>query len=691
MNRILGSAVKAAVSISVSKQIAAAGLSKIRTTTRWSGKTAYAAWSDKDKFTATAVINYPLLSDEALLTRREADLIAAYTLHETGHVIYTQRTRLTGDLHSIWNGIEDGWMENQVIKAGQAKGARQLFTRLLNKLTHDLRPSFNPCQLSDSAFALAILCREAFGNGNAFSASLLDRIPQPKRGLYETVMQEVLASSNSYDNATLATAFYTAFQALDADKDHVQAESGQQPPPSSDDYWENDGDEETPAQDDALEDNDVIVDPPPPVQSDDKSDDPPSFGESDGESDDESDDEPDEPSASSGWEDDFDDDAFDDGSADEDDVEGSDGELDDEPGEDGEADGEPGDEPEGDEGEPEGIAAGDGEADSEADEAGDADTEPGFSDGQSNGKPVDVPEPSIDDIVNRVQKRTTEKGQLPQYVPASRSEQPKDYWNDVGQFGPTPGALKTQLSRLLLSVDRIGWDNGATSGRFDVRRTSRMMAGSERVFKKRWESEAINSRVTILVDMSTSMDWVQAGGKPIDLCSDVAYALADVCERVGCAVEVVGFKSGCGHSAHEVRDMEGISRKAGSFAYEAADLVEYKKFGQRVKDAAKGLYMMRHHANGGTPDAHALRTCVETMGITNEHRRLVLVLTDGFGSPDKVRAICDVAPKRGVTVLGIGILTDPEAMSIAYPVNACASSLQELSTVAIRSLIKQVG
>jgi hypothetical protein len=137
--------------------------------------------------------------------------------------------------------------------------------------------------------------------------------------------------------------------------------------------------------------------------------------------------------------------------------------------------------------------------------------------------------------------------------------------------------------------------------------------------------------------------------------------------------------------------MENRTKKLGSFAYEAADLVEYKKFDQRVKDASKGLYLMRHHANGGTPDAHALRTCVETMGITNEHRRLVLVLTDGFGSPDKVRQICDAAPKRGITVLGIGILTNPEAMANAYPVNACASSLLDLSTVALRSLIKQIG
>jgi len=40
--------------------------------------------------------------------------------------------------------------------------------------------------------------------------------------------------------------------------------------------------------------------------------------------------------------------------------------------------------------------------------------------------------------------------------------------------------------------------------------------------------------------------------------------------------------------------------------------------------------------------------------------------------------------------LGIGIQTDPEAMAAAYPVSACASSLGELATVALRSLIKQV-
>jgi hypothetical protein len=138
--------------------------------------------------------------------------------------------------------------------------------------------------------------------------------------------------------------------------------------------------------------------------------------------------------------------------------------------------------------------------------------------------------------------------------------------------------------------------------------------------------------------------------------------------------------------------MANRPRRLGSLSYgDDAELIEYKRFDQRVRDASKGLYMMRHRAAGGTPDAHALRTVVEQMGITTEHRRLVLVLTDGFGSPDKVRAICDVAPKRGVTVLGIGILTNPVAMAKAYPINACASNLQDLSTVALRSLIKQIG
>ena len=678
MNRVLGSAIKAGVAISVAKQIAAGG-KRMTTLTRWSGKTAYAAWATD--WSPTCVINYPLLSDDALLTRVEADLIAAYTLHETGHILFTTRVGLAGDMHAIWNGIEDGWMENQVIAFGQAKNAKQLFTRLLNKLTHDLPESFNPCQWSDAPFALAILCRQAFGNGNAFSASLLDRIPEPKRGLYETVMQEVLASGNSLNNAVLAEAFAKGFAEIDAAKSRVQADAPSPPPPPppppSDDYWKDDGEEETPAQDGNLEDSDEIVEAPEQVGSDDKQVSLPS--DEDGE-DDEDGDEPAYGQASDDEQDDWQDDGRDDG---------RDGEQDGE--QDGEA--ESGDEPS-DESD---DLSGDGDAESDdGDEAigdGPAGQENGssFSDDESNGEKARSPEPNIDDVVNRAHKRSAQKGQLPQYTPASRIPNEREkFVGDEFNFGPTPGALKTQLSRLLLSVDRIGWDSGATSGRFDVRRTSRMMAGSERVFKKRWETEAISSRVTILVDMSGSMEWSYTQS-PIGLCSDVAYALAETCERVGCAVEVVGFKDAYCDTTQRVRDLSGKLQKSGSSYSDHSSLTEYKRFDQRVRDAKKSLYSIRNDADGCTPDAHALRTCVETMGISNENRRLVLVLTDGFGSPSKVRDICNVAPKRGVTVIGVGILTDPRQMAEAYPVSACASSLTDLSTVAIRSLIKQLG
>jgi cobalamin biosynthesis protein CobT len=215
-----------------------------------------------------------------------------------------------------------------------------------------------------------------------------------------------------------------------------------------------------------------------------------------------------------------------------------------------------------------------------------------------------------------------------------------------------------------------------------------MMAGSERVFKKRWETEAINSRVTVLVDMSDSMGF--DGGERAALSSDVAYAIADVCERTSTQVEVIGFMNGSsGIDQTRLPDMSGGAQKVAA-GWSDSTLVEFKRFDQRVREGREAIFKSRYLHRGSTPDAHALRTCVEQMGIANEQRRIVIVLTDGFGEPDKVRQVCDVAHKRGCKVLGIGILTDPEAMALAYPINACASSLSELSTVALRGLIKQV-
>jgi cobalamin biosynthesis protein CobT len=262
------------------------------------------------------------------------------------------------------------------------------------------------------------------------------------------------------------------------------------------------------------------------------------------------------------------------------------------------------------------------------------------------------------------------------------------------------GALKTQLSKLLLSVDRIGWATGCTSGRFDVRRTGRMLAGSERVFRQRTETPAVKTSVSIIIDMSGSMasrstDTVNESR--IGVATQCAYAIATAVERSNCEVEVVCFGGGsydvAAGSARGMYEMDGLTKgkDSGKETFREAKLYNIKKFDQKA--ALRRRYFERLHrfCNHSTPDYHAVRSVAELVAQRTTDRKLVIVLTDGFGDDGKMKQFVSVSERLyTVPVLGIGIQTYEGAMRANYDKFAVVQNLQELSEIAIRALIAQI-
>lgn len=268
------------------------------------------------------------------------------------------------------------------------------------------------------------------------------------------------------------------------------------------------------------------------------------------------------------------------------------------------------------------------------------------------------------------------------------------------------GALKTQLAKLLLSVDRVGWLTGSTTGRFDVRRTSRMMAGSERVFKSRTETPATTTAVSIVIDLSSSMtdgaisknygDPLEVNGSRIGVASQCAYAIATAVERSNCEVEVVGFggyrnKTNSGNPKG-MRDMSGEGESGiGGETYQKAMLFNIKPFGVKTSLRRRAFELLYHACNWCTPDYHAVRTVTEQMTQHVSHRKVVIVLTDGLGDYAQMREFTEFSSRvYKLPVLGIGIQTSSRSMVSAYDKFVCVSNLKELSEVAIKSLIKQI-
>ena len=470
-HRINGARVKAAARAHALKQLRHFGVSfhDGAGSTTFKGETAFASWNAGGLNGALQSfrINYPALPDNAMLSRREADLIAAYTLHELGHVAHTDNSVPRGEqlvVFKLWNGIEDARIEHAVIASGKARGARSMFKKLMSKFTSThLGDQFNPTSINSAPFTLALVCRAAYGDGNGFAKSLLARIPEPYKSWYAAaaagVIELPLDRSGTRGALSLARAFLEAwlseFPDALARPEQTPDDARVNPKPSSGDSDDSDSDEQ-------LSDSG-------------------GFGDSD---DDESEDEGDAPYGDgSASDDDLDDndfdfepvagDRWDDDAHDRDD--GTDGvsrdQLEQDAADATEA------APESDDSlfDSAGDDADDGEGGSAGGDGGDSSFEPVENDSFDEERCL-APEPNVDDVFKNARGRTKAPIDLPDSVSPARSDMSK-WKNLVGKDetsikrsfkrlkkGSLP-ALKAQLYRILKAPEICGWDSGALGGR----------------------------------------------------------------------------------------------------------------------------------------------------------------------------------------------------------------------------------
>jgi hypothetical protein len=690
MNRrhVTGSQLKSAVRSAALKQLLHFGVktSARKLMTTWSGSTAWASWSPGGSIR----INYPSVAENSLFSRRDADLIVGYTLHEAGHVAFTEQLagavwRPTGGLpFKLFNGIEDARMEQAVSSSGKALGSRSAFKKLISKYTTThLSPEFNPTSINCAPFALALVCRAAFGNGNGYAKTLLRRIPMPWQGWYaaaaEGIVKASLKKQGTEVSAALAREFLESWVAEFPDALSPPPVAQPQPPqPQS-------GEQE---EDDESSDEEQLVE--------DESDE----SEDDDDSDEEqlSDDE------------DEDGDVGDDG-------EGADG---DDSGEEqlSDEDGEPEGEDEGSEGS---QPSGEPEVEDEVEDEGDDGNVGGDAGGSGEFSPVDDdrlddrklidPEPNVDDIF----KRAADRNKSPVALPGS----PTVAVSDMSKWASTKGvdeeayerlrksagmaALRSQLTRVLRAPELCGWDGGAVGGRFDGRRTPRMFAGSERVFKRRWVSPGVDTAVSVIVDLSGSMY-----GHRALAARDLAFAIADVVESARCDVEVMGFRHSQGASGGDHFDSRKtghptrLDGKSGGGGWERngdnavyvgsskSELVLAKSFGKKLRQSSRAVASLPDLVGGGTPDYETVRTAVERLGAMAHQRKLCIVITDGFGEEGNMRKLCDAAPNLfGVDVVGFGIGCDPPVFNKVYPIGT-AVTMDTMGKSTLKGVIKQL-
>lgn len=585
------------------------------------------------------VLHMPAIPMDARLTRNEADTLLAYVTHELGHALFTDFTEwqraVREGVHNLTNALEDVREELKLctLGAGLPNAGDQLAILTEYCTAKALAQGWNPTRPESLAFTIysyAATHADVLGYKVPSMPEFSTICPPSQIAFLESVMTRVKACNSTADCVNLALALRDELQ----DMRQAQPQDGETGPapqefpqrPSDD----AEGEGETEAEGDAE------------FRTGGKGDDAEGESETEAEADGEGD------------------------------AEGDDAE--------GEAESEKG---EGDDAEADAEADGKGEG---AGEGSTGDT-PGESSADSKGgegaglgawhdadddtqTPV---EPNLDDMGERIARRM---GRDPEQVirdnldvleflnatpsvPRANTRL-KGYGSGTTEYNArllsTPAKLRRDITRAVRSPEQLDTEHYQTRGRFDARAFARVETGAENIFRRRSESMGQTAAVSLLIDLSQSMQ-----GERIRTASCLALHLGDALRAAAVPFEIAGFIcAGAVSSAHGL-----IMAKTFRDPWQG-----------EARDRTGALSLA---ARGGTAMMPAIMAMSERLqrrsGVT---RRILLVLTDGAdGFTDgSVKASIAAAEARGVEVVGLGMLHDASHVFARHvPIN-------DLSTVA---------
>lgn len=253
------------------------------------------------------------------------------------------------------------------------------------------------------------------------------------------------------------------------------------------------------------------------------------------------------------------------------------------------------------------------------------------------------------------------------------------------------GSVQRDLERAVAAQNKVMWEGGKRSGVIQNSSLSRLINfGEEKVFKRKYETRAKNTAVTLLIDCSGSMDSM---GK-IQTATYTAYALAMALERLNIKHEIMGFTTG--GSIRIDTNGDAADRKQQYSRTSSLYIPIFKEFDERITTTVKenlaslpSASFMHSNVDGESVEIAAVR-----LSKRKEERKILIVLSDGnpacSGNQADIEAHLKATVKKvmksGIEVLGIGIMD--RSVQQYYPKNVVISKLQELPTTVIGEIKK---
>jgi cobaltochelatase CobT len=227
--------------------------------------------------------------------------------------------------------------------------------------------------------------------------------------------------------------------------------------------------------------------------------------------------------------------------------------------------------------------------------------------------------------------------------------------------------LANRLQRRLLAQQQRAWEFDLEEGQLDAARLARIVANPmlSLSYKREREADFRDTVVSLLIDNSGSMR-----GRPITvaaMCSDI---LARTLERCAVKTEILGFTTRAwkGGQSREKWVQDGKPRNPGRLN----DLrhVVYKAADAPWRRARKNLgLMLREGLLKENIDGEALEWAYKRLRVRPEHRRILMVISDGAPVDDSTlsvnpgnylerhlrKVITDIEGRGDVELIAIGI------------------------------------
>jgi len=253
----------------------------------------------------------------------------------------------------------------------------------------------------------------------------------------------------------------------------------------------------------------------------------------------------------------------------------------------------------------------------------------------------------------------------------------KNYLSIISNEPSGLGATRSNLSRLLRTLDFVGWSTHEESGRLDRRALTRYASGSANIFSRRDIKESEKSAVSVLIDCSGSMD-----GKRIRIAEQIAVHLSKLLSRAKVPFAITGF--------HNDKQTSDQTTSGEWIATSTPTFIPFKQWGETHGRAIAKLGAISEFAFGGTPDYSAVYNAIDEISKRAESRKILFILTDADGySIEHMRHLQKFADTCGVTIVAIGIGHTDVTRCFANSENV--HNISDLASSAFNSLLKTVN